>query len=158
MVHRGIATLAGILAFCFMLLSHFDTNFFLMHFYQSIIYLVIILMLFYLEDQYAYMLGMMAPAIWLLGTFATGILGAGVKQIEYIFRPPYAGHRIDAITLMAVVTAVFAVLMIFFCAQRWRREFSGLGKGLHTFLVCFCILFVYYGILVAWFALLYPWS
>ena len=57
MVHRGVASLALALATCFLVLSHFDPQFFLVHFYESLIYLAIVLMLFYFEDRWAYMLG-----------------------------------------------------------------------------------------------------
>ncbi len=51
--HRGIATLASALLICFLLLSHFEPEFFLLHLYQSLIYLVIVLLLFYFEDRWA---------------------------------------------------------------------------------------------------------
>src|SRR5713226_3186808 len=73
--HRGIATLASALLICFLLLSHFEPEFFLLHLYQSLIYLVIVLLLFYFEDRWAYMIGILAPAVWLLLNYATGELG-----------------------------------------------------------------------------------
>ncbi|MCL4524546.1 MAG: hypothetical protein M1453_10845 [Acidobacteria bacterium] len=151
MVHRGIATLAGLLAFCYFLLSHLEPEFFLLHLYQSLIYLVIILMLFYLEDQYAYMLGMIAPSVWIILSLSTGLMGMALRQVWWLVRPPYPEHRTDAVGIMAAITAVMAVLMIGFCAQRWKREFAGLGKGWHTFGVSFGIIVVYYGVLVFWF-------
>jgi len=151
MVHRGIATLAGLLAFCYFLLSHLEPEFFILHLYQSLIYQAIILMLFYFEDQYAYMLGMIAPSVWIILSLSTGLMGMAMRQVWWIVRPPYAGHKVDTVSIMAAITAVMAVLMIGFCAQRWKREFSGLGKGLRTFLVSFGVVVVYYGVLVFWF-------
>jgi hypothetical protein len=151
MVHRGIATLAGLLMLCYILLSHFDTTYFLMHLYQSLIYLVIILMLFYFEDQYAYMLGMIAPAASLLMMVATGLITTGLRQVVWLFRPPYPDHRADPVALMAAVTAVVLTLMIVFCAIRWKREYAGTGKGLTTFLVSLGVVVVYYGVLIFWF-------
>jgi hypothetical protein len=151
MVHRGIATLAGLLAICYFLLSHLEPEFFILHLYQSLIYQAIVLMLFYFEDQYAYMLGMIAPSVWIILSVSTGLMGMAVRQVWWIFRPPFPEHKVDAVAVMAAVTTVMAVLMIGFCAQRWRREFSGLGKGLRTFLVSFGVIVVYYGVLVFWF-------
>ena len=151
MVHRGIATLAGLLMFCFFLLSHLEPDFFLLHLYQSLIYLVIILMLFYLEDQYAYMLGMLAPAAWLILSMLTGITGMALRQVWWIIRPPYPGHHVDNVAIMAAITTVLAIMMIGFCAQRWKHEFAGLGKGAHTFFVSLGVIVVYYGVLVFWF-------
>ena len=151
MVHRGIATLSGMLAFCYFLLTHFEHEFFLLHLYQSLIYLAIILMLFYFEDQYAYMLGMIAPAVWIILSLVTGLMGTALRQVWWIVRPPYPDHRMQPVAIMAAITTVLAVLMIGFCAQRWKREFAGLGKGMRTFTVSFGVVVVYYGVLVFWF-------
>jgi hypothetical protein len=155
MVHRGIATLAGALMLSFLWLGILEPQFVLLHFYQSLIYLAIILMLFYLEDRYAYMLGMVAPAVWLVLNYATGMLGAGLRQVSRLMHAQLPSNKVS---LMAAVTAVLAVLMIAFCAYRWKREFSGLHKGTVTFAVSFVIVIVYYGILVAWFWNLVPQS
>lgn len=45
-IYRDIATLAGAQVVCFLLLSHLEPAFFLLHFYQTIIYLAILIMLF----------------------------------------------------------------------------------------------------------------
>jgi len=148
MVHRGIATLAGALMMCFLLLSHFEPEFFLLHFYQSLIYLVIILMLFYFEDHWAYMLGILAPATWLLLTYATGVLGGALRQVSRLM---HAQQPSSAVSMMAAITAVLAILMIIFCAYRWKREYAGMGKGTNTFLVSLGIVIAYYAILVVWF-------
>lgn len=148
MVHRGIATLSGALMVSFLLLSHFEPQFFLLHFYQSLIFLVIILMLFYFEDHWAYMLGMLAPAAWLLLTFSTGLLGGGWRQISRIL---HAQTPNNIVSLMAGITAILAIAMIAICAYRWKREFSGLGMGLRTFAWSLGVVIVYYGVLVGWF-------
>ncbi len=56
MVHRGIVSLALAVMTCFLALSHFDSQFFLIHFYESLIYIAIALMLFLFEDRWAYMI------------------------------------------------------------------------------------------------------
>jgi len=47
--------------------------------------------------------------------------------------------------------------MIAFCGYRWKVHYSGLGKGLRTFLISLIIVVVYYGILVVWFWNSFPW-
>ena len=148
MIHRGIATLALALMMCFLLLSHFDPQFFLIHFYESLIYLAIVLMLFYLEDRWAYMLGIVAPGGWLLLTFVTGGFGEFMRQMSRMLHgsaPDYPA------TLLGGAISVLSVAMITFCAYRWRREFTGLGKGQSTLLVSMGIVAVYYGLMVFWF-------
>jgi hypothetical protein len=147
MVHRGVATLALSLALCFLLLSHFDQQFFLVHFYESIVYLAIVLMLFYFEDRWAYMLGILAPAAWLVLFTAIGGMTDILHQVVLVAqfqRPDFAAHFLAAITLL------LALAMILVCGYRWRNEFSGLHKGWSTFLVCLGVVIAYYGAMVIW--------
>jgi hypothetical protein len=148
MVHRGLATLSGALMVCFLLLSHYDPEFFLLHFYQSLIFLAIILMLFYFQERWAYMLGMLAPAVWLLLSFATGLLGGAVRQVSRLM---LAQRPTNPVTLIAGLTAALAIALIAMSFIRWKREFTGLGKGWSTFLVSFFIVALYYAVLIAWF-------
>ena len=155
MVHRGIATLSGAMMFCFLSLAQFDTQFFFLHFYESLIFLAIILMLFYFEDHWAYMLGILAPAGNLVIAVANGMLLGALGQIPRYFRE---GTRPTAIGVMTLLTTLIGILMIAFCAQRWKREYAGLGKGLSTFLISLVVVVVYYGILILWFGQLFPWD
>jgi len=153
MPHRGIATLAAALMLSFLYLTHLETEFFLLHFYQSLIYLVIILMLFYFEEQYAYMLGMLAPAVWLLMTYATGLLGGAARQVGHLLREQ---RPTNSISLMAAVIAVLSVVMIVGCAYRWKREFAGLHKFGKTFVIGLVVVVLYYGILITVFWHMFP--
>lgn len=149
MVHRGIATLSGALMVCFLLLSHFEPEFFLLHLYQSLIYLAIILMLFYFEDRWAYMLGIQVPAVWLLiMTFATGRLIGAWRQLTHVV---YARQDGDVISILALLMALLSLGLIITCSYRWRREFAGSGKWWSTFAVGFVVTAVYYGLLIYWF-------
>jgi hypothetical protein len=152
-IYRDIATLAGAQVVCFLLLSHLEPAFFLLHFYQTIIYLAILIMLFYMEDRWAYMIGIVAPAVWLAMAFATGLLGASARQIVQVER----GEGItNTVSFLAGVTALLSVLMIVVCMRRWMKEYAGSGKSLITFAVSFGIVTIYYGILVTWFWHMFP--
>ena len=152
-IYRDIATLAGLQVLCFLLLSHMEPNFFLLHFYQTVVYLAILIMLFYTEDRWAYMIGLLAPAAWLFMAFATGMLGAAIRQVVHIGQ---GAALSNLVSLLAGVTAVLSLLMIFACGRHWLREYHGLGKSLSTFAVSFGIVGVYYAILVVWFWHLIP--
>lgn len=52
-LYRSIATLAVLQVLCFLFLSQLEPDFFLLHFYQTIVYLALLL-LFYMEDRWAY--------------------------------------------------------------------------------------------------------
>ncbi len=147
-IYREIAALAGLQVLCFLLLSHLEPSFFLLHFYQTIIYLAILIMLFFMEDRWAYMIGIIAPAVWLLMTFATGLLNAAARQVVWLTR---GQEPANPVSLLAGISAVLSVLMIAACGRRWMKEYAGLGKFLSTFAVSLGIVVAYYGILVVWF-------
>ncbi len=147
MVHRGIASIAMALGICFLLLSHFDPQFFLVHFYESLVYLAIVLMLFYFEDRWAYMMGIVAPAAWLVLTVTWG----GVRAVAHEAAPAF--HPDDpffSVGLLTVLGLVLSLALIASCIVRWRREFTGLNKGWSTFLISLGIVAVYYAVLVLW--------
>lgn len=147
MVNRGIATLSAGLIICFLLLSYFDSQFYLIHFYESLMYLAIILMLFYFEDRWAYMLGMVAPTIWLMLTYLAGAMPGMLRQVNlvaHLQQPDYGANLVGA----AIVG--LSVIMIVFCAYNWRRQFAGLHKSLRTMAVSTTIAAVYYGVMVVW--------
>lgn len=151
-LHRGIATLASAQVLCFVLLSNLEPDFFLLHLYQSIIYIALLLLLFYSEERWAYMIGMLTPAVWLVLAYATGMLGGAARQVLQLLKLQPS----NVVSLLAAATALLAVLMIAFCAYRWKREYSGLGKWRSTFLISLGIVAVYYATLVIWFWRMIP--
>jgi hypothetical protein len=147
-VHRGIAALASALTISFLLLTLFDREFFLLHFYEASIYVVILLLLFFFHDRWAYMLGILAPAGWLLLAYGTGVLGGAMRQLRraLVSHQPATGAGV-----VSAVIFVLAVWMIVLCFYRWRREFASLRGGWSTFLASLAIVACYYGGLVFWF-------
>lgn len=153
MVHRHIASLAAATMLCFFVLSNLEPQFFLLHFYQAIFYLIIILMLFYMEDRWAYAMGILAPSIWLLLAFSTGLLGGAIQHVGNLFRP---GVPVFKVGLVAAVLAALAVIMIAVCVHRWRREFTGSKPVLATFGPGAVIVIAYYAVLITWFWRMVP--
>jgi len=150
--YRDIATLAGAQVLCFILLTHLEPNFFLLHLYQSILYIAILVMLFYMEDRWAYMIGMLASAVWLGMAYATGMLASAFQQ----FVTRVAGSSATGVGALTLTTALIAVLMIALCGRHWKKEYSGLGKTTRTFVWSFGVVAVYYGILIFWFWNMFP--
>lgn len=151
--HRGIATLSSALMVCFFVLATMEPEFLLIHFYQSLIYLVIVLMLFYFQDRWAYAIGILAPAIWLVLAYGVGLMGGAMRQVSRLMR---AQRPTSEISVMVAIMIVLSVLLIAFCAYRWKREYSGLGKGVRTFLFSFVFVAAYYAILIGWFYRMFP--
>ena len=146
--YRDIATLASLQVLCFLFLTHLEPSFFLVHLYQSILYIAILVMLFYMEDRWAYMIGMLASCVWLVMAYATGILGSAFRQLGELRG---ATASADAVAFIALLTAAIAILMIGFCGRHWQKEYAGLGKGRNTFLVSLGVVAAYYAILIAFF-------
>jgi hypothetical protein len=146
MAQRGIATLAAALMLSFLYLTHLEAEYFLLHLYQSLIYLAIILMLFYFEAQYAYMLGMIAPTVWFAMMYATGLLGVAVRQIGHLAE---SQRPTNSVSLMSGFITILNVLMFASCAYLWKREFAGLHKFAKTFVIGLIVVVVYYGVLIA---------
>jgi hypothetical protein len=144
-MHRGLATLAGAVMMCFLLLTQADMNFFHLQLLQSAIYLMIILMLFYFEDHWAYMVGMIAPAVWLLLALGLGLIPGKPSDIAVLLS---GRTMVDRLSWLHFVTAAFCTLLIVFSARRWRKEYKGSGKGLSTFLVTLAGVVIYYVILI----------
>jgi hypothetical protein len=146
--HRGIATFASALTICFLVLSAMEPEFFLLHFYESLIYLAIVLMLFYFEDRWAYMIGILTPAVWLILAYGVGLLGGATRQVSKLMR---AQRPTSQVSVMVAIITILAVMLIGSCAYRWKREYAGLNKGRTTFVVSLGIVILYFAILVIWF-------
>jgi hypothetical protein len=157
MAHCRIASLALALMMSFLLLAYFDPQLFFIHFYESLIYLVIVAMLFHVADRWTYMLGMLAPAVWLalmLTPGAYALLFFTIGGIPEILRPIQLVFRLQRAsvpaTLLGTVILILSVSMFIVCATRWSREFARQGNGWSTFLVCVGVVGIYYGTMVLW--------
>ena len=146
--YRHIAALAGAQILCFVTLTHLEPEFFLLHLYQTILYIAILIMLFYLEDRWAYIIGILAPIVWLGMAYANGMLASSIRQL--------LGSHAEGISetpagLVTLLTVLISILMIVACGRHWKKEYAGLGKTVSTFAVSYGVVGVYYGILIAWF-------
>lgn len=151
--YRDIATIAALQVVCFSVLTHYEPQFFLLHLYQTIIYMALLILFFYMEDRWAYMIGMLAPVAWLGMVFATGLLGGATRQV---LRLTHGESVTNAVSFIAAISALLSLLMIIFCARHWRREYAGLRKTASTFAISLGVVAVYYGILAIWFWNLIP--
>lgn len=112
--YRDIATVAALQVVRFPGRAHFEPQFFLLHLYQTIVYVALLILLFYREDGRAYMDGMLTPIAWLGMVFASGLLG-GCNASGSPFQAR-EGVTND-VSVMAGVSAVLSVLMTVFCAR-----------------------------------------
>ena len=125
----------------------------MIHSYESILYIAILVMLFYMDDRWAYMIGMLASVVWLGLGYESGILGSAVRNLS---EWGSVGLTAKLVALVALTTALLAVLMVTFCGRHWMKEYAGLGKGRSTLLVSLGIVAVYYGTLLRFFWAMIP--
>lgn len=151
--YRDVATLAGAQIICFLILTHLEPGLFVIHFYEAILYIAILVMLFYMEDRWAYMIGMLASGAWLVLAFLSGIFGATFRELSRL-QIPASGAGV--IAMLALLTALIAVSMIAVCGRHWMKEYSGLGQSASTFVVSLGCVAVYYGILGRFFWAMIP--
>jgi hypothetical protein len=151
--YRDIAVLAGTQVLCFLLLAQFEPRFVVIHLYQSVLYLAILILLYYREDRWAYMIAMLASAVWLVRAYVSPLLSMAVRELV-AFRSSDTPQI--AVSVLALVTAFIAVSMIALCARHWWKEYAGLGKTWNTLLISFGIVAAYYGIFLHWFWAMIP--
>lgn len=73
----GLAASMGVLSF---LVSHYDQYFFTLHFLEALIYLVILLLMFYRLEEWAYVIGIASPVFWILLAGLGGVFGENLGE------------------------------------------------------------------------------
>lgn len=151
--YRDVGVLAGAQILCFMLLALFEPRLVILHLYQSIFYLALLLLLYYRALRWACMLAMLASAVWLVLAYESSLLNMAVQQVLALHR---TGNFPTPVSILALVTGMIAVAMIVSCARHWAREYAGRDNTWVTFAISFGIVAVYYGIFLRWFWAMIP--
>ncbi len=146
--YRDIAALAGAQVLCFLVLTQLEPHFVVIHLYQSILYLAILILLYYRRERWAYMIAMLASAVWLGLAYFALILSTALQRLAAFHS---TGRTEIVVSLLALTTAAIALLMVALCARHRKKEYAGLGKTASTFLISSGIVVLYYGILLRWF-------
>ena len=148
MRHRGIATLAVAAIVSFLLLSQYDPQFWVLHVYESAIYMVLLFLLSIDVEEWAYVLGVAGPAAWLVLISTTNLSGI-MRQAERVVlfkRPDYPANLIGALAML------ISALMVGTCVYRWRQARWGFRHAWRTIGVVGVMVLAYYGVLVAWYS------
>jgi len=148
MTHRGIATLAVAAIVSFLFLGHFDPQFSLLHLYESSIYIVLLFLLMYEEEEWAFVLGIAAPAAWLLLITATNLTGI-LRQVGLVLRLQKPDYPVN---LIGAVAMLISLLILGSCLYRWKQQRWGFRHAWRTIGVVVAMVAVYYGVLVFWFS------
>ncbi|HXZ18622.1 MAG TPA: hypothetical protein VEG63_01660 [Candidatus Acidoferrales bacterium] len=148
MPHRRIATLAVAAIVSFLILSQYDPQFFLLHIYESAIYMVLLFLLMYEEEEWAFVLGMAAPAAWVLLISATNLHGI-LRQVGRVLHFQALDHPANFI---GGVCVLISVVMFGSCLYCWKHERWGFRHAWRTIGAIAAVVAIYYGILVFWFS------
>lgn len=147
--NKPVVTVAAGMMVLFLLVAEYDiTQLLLLHFFESLIYMIIILLFFYLEDRFAYALGILVPTVWIVLNFATGFLQIGLRELlrALTLRGVY-----NPVGLLGGLILLTGLLLILLSLQALRREIVGTPYLRSTLLVGGAITAAYYGIVIFWF-------
>jgi hypothetical protein len=117
-----VAALALLQIFCFLILAYVEPRFVLIHFYQLIPYVALVLLIAYGQRRWAYMIGPLLSLGWLGLAYWAGLLYWAVEELRTM-----EVHRSTAtlVALLAVITALIAVITTLRCRLQWVREYAG---------------------------------
>ena len=130
-----VALLAVVQILCFLALARLEPHFFIIHLYELIPYVAILLLVACRHQLWAYAIGPFVSVVWFGLAYMAGLLGSATNLVA----------------ILAIVTAIVAVLMTVRCRIHWVKEYSGREGSWRTSLVSFAIVLAYFGILLRWF-------
>ncbi len=114
---------------------------------KSAMYFAIAVMVFYGEDKYSYMLGIVAPPLW----FILDILLGGFFADLGVLRDYLAGKGVPPMdTPLHGIALLTQALLVVLSARAWKKQVSApwLGK---TFGICLGVSVVYCAVLTGWY-------
>lgn len=145
---RDVAALAVVQITCTLALTRLEPRFSIIHLYQLIPYVAILILIGYGQARWAYMIGPLVSIVWLGLAYCAGLLGSAEERLRTFGDN---GFDINVTALLALITAVVAVLMTVLSHIHWAKEFAGRRLALRTFLISIGIAIVYYAALLRWF-------
>lgn len=116
--------------------------------FKSLIYILIGVMVFFGEDQYSYMLGILAPISW----FVLDIVLGGFVSDFKVLGDYLTGQEVPRFdTPLHGLAVVMEILLVILSARAWRKQVTQkfLGK---TFGMSLVISLIYVGVLAGWWA------
>jgi uncharacterized membrane protein YidH (DUF202 family) len=148
-MNRVVAGLAIVMAILFASVSFEEPEFLLIHCFEGSIYIVIVALLYYSREEWAYPLGMILPLVWIILSYATGRLSAGVAQVGMV-----VGRReiSNFTSLLAVALTIGGLALVVASAYYYYQEIhGGSSGGPKNFGLAALISLAYYAVLVLWF-------
>ena len=121
-------------------------QFFFFELAKSTIYVAIALLVFFGENQFSYMLGIIAPVVWFIVDILGGIFFRDFRVLfDYV-----SGNKVAPLeTPLHAIARLMAILLMIGSIRAWKREVPErfIAK---TFWICCAVSLTYAVILAAW--------
>src|SRR3989304_9170569 len=102
---------------------------FTLHFLESLIYLVMLLLLFYGLEDWGYVMGVVAPLVW---TALTLLSGTSLSALQALGQAvSFQGVR-SPVDLLGGAALMVGIALMAACARAFRREVWGTKGALRT--------------------------
>lgn len=148
-MNRVVATLALLMALLFAGVTFSQSEFLLLHIYEGAIYVVIVVLLSFGREEWAYPLGLIVPLVWIVLNFLTGQLGAGAVQLGMLIG---RGEVTNITSLLAAAITAVGLALAAASLYYYRKEIHGSPtQGAHNFVLGAIISLAFYTVLVLWF-------
>jgi len=121
-------------------------EFFVYELLTSTIFVVIAVMVFFGEDKFPYMLGMVAPVVWILFRLLTGgLFREFAVLLHFLSGKPSTSYE----TPLHAFAILSSLVLIYLSARAWGKQITEKFMG-KTFVTALVISLVWVGVIVAW--------
>ena len=154
MSDRGAFTAAIVTAVLILAGAFVLPQFFFFESAKALIFIAIAVLVFYGEDRYSYMLGIVFPPLWFIVDIVVGSLGQDLRVALDFLSGRFASPLNTPLNAVARLTAIVLFIL---CVRAWRKQVTEkfLGK---TFWTCLDISLVYIALLTLWYLRLFSKS
>lgn len=114
---------------------------------KSLMFLLIALLVFFGEDRYSYMLGIVAPPLWFVLDILLGGFFADLRVLGDFLSRKGVPPMDTPLHGLAILTEALLVIL---CLRAWRKQVGGPGLG-KTVGICVAISLGYCGVLAVWY-------
>lgn len=121
-------------------------EFFAYELVKSVIYLAIAMLVFFGENKFSFMLGIVAPPLWFILDI---LLGEFFRDFGVFFGALVGKPSPPMDTPLHGLALLMEIALVVLCLRAWRKQVSEKFFG-KTFGICLGISIVYVAVLTAW--------
>ena len=145
MANKAVFTLAAILMALFFWLSSYDRFFLLAHFLQAGFYLIVLLLLFYGLEEWAYVMAVVAPLLWIVLAALAGIATSGFRGLGQLVSGESLVRPVDTVAGLILLGSL-ALMVV--SARVYKREVWGAPGALRSAIGAILVVGGYYLVLL----------